>query len=113
MKIRKEDYPIIASLKLSGSTWAEIAALYGVTSGHLRNRKDDIMKDTTEGDKFKRSSFAKTVAMHIALKTDDNDTKLRAVKTLIDNSTDDKAATTTTTRSRHSIVEEIMSELKQ
>ncbi len=59
MKISKSDYPVMATMKLSGSTWAEIGALYGVSAGHVRNLKSDIMKDTTIGDKFLRSSFDK------------------------------------------------------
>ena len=110
MKLRKSDYPIIATMKLSGSTWSEIGALYGVTSGHLRNLKSDIMEGYTVGDKFKRSSFGKSVAMHVALTSSDADTRLRASKQLIGTDTD--TVETEATKDTSTVRLEILHELQ-
>ena len=88
IKIKKSDYPIIAKLKLSGSTWGEIAAIYGVTAGHLMDIKSEIFKGTSEADRVKNSGLGKTIIRHIALTTDDEDRRLKAAKALIDSDPD-------------------------
>jgi hypothetical protein len=106
--ITESEMAVMRTLKLSGSTWAEIAAIFGYNPGSLKNKARVIMEGTTKGDVIKRSSFGKSVAMHVALTSDTDDTRLRAAKVLSDApDIEDRRIT----RSTRTVVEEITREL--
>ena len=83
VKIPKEHYPLIAAMRLSGSRWTDIAAIYNCHPGSLRNLKDDIMEGTSEADATTKSSIASTVALYIALTAEKDEHRLNAAKSLM------------------------------
>jgi hypothetical protein len=108
-RITEEEMRVMRALKLSGSTWNEIAAIFGYAASTLRHRRGDIMDGTTNGDKIKRKGFADTVAMHLALTSDSDETRLRAAK-LLSGEPDYKEKKPK--RSTTIIIDEIMNELR-
>ncbi len=83
MKISKSDYPLIASMRLAGMKWAPIAAVYGVTSGHLRDIQSDIMATTTIGDKINLTDFATVNMMKLSVRSMKDADRVNASKALL------------------------------
>ena len=97
MIISEEDYPVIATMRNLGCSWAEIAVTFGVSYGTMRNRAVDIMSEYTEGSEITTSSFGKSRLIYMALRgTRDDGVMLSASKALVDLPVDDQGSTVAT-----------------
>jgi uncharacterized protein YjcR len=110
-KIPKAHYPIIAAMRLSGSKWAEIAAIYGCSTNHLKNLKSVIMDGFTEVERIRKSDLAKTVATHLALTAEKEETKLSAAKSLMEPGVAPEEDSQSRTKGDEQIVRELKIEL--
>ena len=90
VKIKKEDYPVIAAMKLGGARWSDIATIYGCSVGHLKNMSKEILSGWSD-EKVSIKRFALAKIMHICLTAKDSSVQLKAAIALHKYSKDEPA----------------------
>ena len=84
MALTEETMNVMRSMKLSGSSWVEIAAIFGYSPDTMRSYAPRIMMECTNSDKISKTSLGKSIATYVALTSESDETKLKAAKLLDD-----------------------------